>query len=1822
MSPTPHRLPTRLCALLVLLLGLLGLSPARADEVMLEILAQARLSYTDPVTGITVTTMSNRVEAMTPEAVPTLGFFSSDTANTRMWMSSPGKLMFPRLRASACNVDPLVRETLSVTMHSVQAQQTKQFTAIETAPNTGMFELKDDVIARLWTPNNPPNADALDVLPGDMVEASAPDCTGQTMRASLRIEARAFVFDAGSGRPLAGELVQLIDVSGNSNGGNPGGPAVVFQADGVTPMSGSLVTDADGGYVFPFLVAGDYRLVVRPVDGYGFPAAQVANGAARNFTYATVPASFGAVFTVGAQTNAVIVNVPLDPLPRGLSVQKTASRTVAEVAETLEYVVTVKNVGQQALTAVRLQDRLPLGFRYVPGTSRLDGKAVADPTGSAGPRLEWPLIDSLPAAVAHTLRYRVRIGTGAMQGDGINRAQAFAQAPETITSNLATAKVKVEAGVFSDRAIVMGTVYADCDANGVKDADEPGIPGVRLWMEDGTSVVTDGAGRYSLYGLSPRTHVLKLDPVTLPAGATPLAISHRHAGDGRSRFVDLTPGELQRADFALGGCSPALRDEVRLRVATAGQQGDEITGTLRTALSPTATAIASDVRALPASGRLGDAPTSGGLGGFGGAAGITGSIGSPGLAGSLGSAASFGSMAMGSMGSMGPFGSMGSTSAMGSRQSIGAMSAADMPITAPSASANLAAPPVDAAVAALAAAATSRAAVITPTPIAVTPGTEAPAPVPAAAVAPAPAPAPTAASASASASASAPAPAPASSISSKSSSAAVLVATSPVAPAAEAATSNAMSDNGPLPHFIGLRDGQVLPSPAPPVKLAGHLGTTLTLSVNGEPVGDAKIGERTRSIDDQTETRTYLGLPLRPGENRLTLTEHDAFGQLRATREATVLLAGALARIVIVAPESVEAGATAAVRLRFEDERGLPVTSRLPVTLAGPGRWGVDDLDPRLPDVQGFVEGGTVELAWKAPDVPGDALLRVAVDGVRAETRVAVAAALRPLIAVGVIDAVVNLRRVRGNGTSSGDDGFDDQLRAFAGDKKGADGRGAVFVKGEVYQDTLLTLVYDSDKDGNQRLFRDIQPDAFYPVYGDSSARSFDAQSTGRLYARIDRKQSWLLYGDYTTQSDDPIRQLGTYQRSLNGLKHHLQIGGLSANAFAARDSTRQNIVELRGDGTSGPYALGVGLVPNSEKVELLVRDRNQPALIISTTPKDRFTDYDLEPLTGRLLFRAPVPSVDADLNPISIRVTYEVEQGGPSFWVAGVDAQWQATESVQVGGSLVKDWNPLAPMRMGSANAKVALGERTALVAEVARIDRDASAVDGTAAHAGNAERFALTHDGQDLKARVHAARSDVGFDNRSALINSGRAEGGAQASYRVDERTRLTGEALYTADVASGARRLGVLVGVERSLESGAKVELGVRHVKDLNDHPGATTDDQGNSLGIQGGTTTSVRGKFSTPVPGLPQASVFIEGEQDVRDSDKHLLAVGGDYQVAGRGRVYLRHELVSSLTGPYSLDPTVRHNTTVLGVDAGTTVVGGEGRVFSEYRGREAFSGRETEAAIGLRNQWLVRPGLRLNASLERVQALRGGTGENQSSAATAGVEYTADPRWKGTARLEVREGAGSTGLLSTLGLAYKLDDQWTLLGKNVLAGTLAHGNRQPDRWQERLQLGAAYRGADNRLNALGRYEYKDERGTLGDVDSRRAHIVSVHAERQVGQGVAVTGRYAAKLVEEAFGGMRQRTTAQLASMRVTRDLGERWDVGASASVMGDARLRSRQTSLGAEVGYRAKDNLWISVGYNVRGFKDRDLSADNATARGVYLRLRFKFDETLFSRLNS
>jgi uncharacterized repeat protein (TIGR01451 family) len=249
-----------------------------------------------------------------------------------------------------------------------------------------------------------------------------------------------------------------------------------------------------------------------------------------------------------------------------LVVDKSASMSQAEVGSSIQYRIHVRNPGTGAVIAVKLNDTLPLGFQLIPGSvlMGLNGATpvkAADPQGTPGPQLVWSL-GNIAAAEIVEIDYRVRVAAGAERGTGINRAQAVG---DGVTSAVATAQVQVSGGAFDTSACVVGKVYVDCNGNRVQDVGEPGIPGVRLYFEDGTNLTSDENGNYSICGQRPITHVLKVDQTTLPAGSRLVVVSSRNAGDGDSLFVDLRDGELHRADFAEGSCTDKVMEEVKRR---------------------------------------------------------------------------------------------------------------------------------------------------------------------------------------------------------------------------------------------------------------------------------------------------------------------------------------------------------------------------------------------------------------------------------------------------------------------------------------------------------------------------------------------------------------------------------------------------------------------------------------------------------------------------------------------------------------------------------------------------------------------------------------------------------------------------------------------------------------------------------------------------------------------------------------------------------------------------------------------------------------------------------------------------------------------------------------------------------------------------------------------------------------------------------------------------------------------------------------------------------------------------------------------------------
>ncbi|MBO9644320.1 MAG: DUF11 domain-containing protein, partial [Pseudacidovorax sp.] len=910
--------------------------------------------------------------------------------------------------------------------------------------------------------------------PSMVAGANAATATG------LLVDPQGTVYDAVSRNPIAGALVTIRRQSCDGGtagsitadqvlGGNSG--LYTFNPDGTM----SMTTGADGTWQFYWLappVSGKctYTLAVTPPanSGYLYPSQRIP---AQSGTFSSCGAvtpnamspkegepttwytSLASGFNAdGSACDVVHNHIPLDPgLVNGLLLSKAASRKQVDFGDFLDYALTVTNKTGFPVQGVNFTDTLPAGFAYVPNSSRFNGNVIANPGGGVGPALSWQIPDAqLAPDQSVMVRYRVRVGVGArISGNATNRAQASAKG---YVSNTAENTVQVNGGVFSDEAFAFGKVYMDCKRDRQQEGeDEPGVPGVRLWLEDGTNVVTDGEGRWSLYGLKPLTHVLRLDETTLPVGATVELQDNRNAGTPTSRFVDLKKGEFHKANFPLQGCDNAdtQKDVQARRKAAAKNLDSELAGALRNRLDPQGQVIvATDTRGMPAAGQINGSGTGAG-------ASITATTGplidlpgAPQRSAGTGSAGASGGNFLDGMGTVGGTGTLVAAQQAkalpGIRAATGQVPAAGMGNQAAG------------------------------QPGSVTAG----------------------------------------------------LVPEPVAPSS-IELEKILPDLDNKPGFVELRNGDTLPAQAINVRVKGPAGAVLQLSVNGDAIDARRVGKKATLPKTETSAWEYIGVAFKPGSNRLRLQVMDEMGNARGEPvEITVTAPDKLGVVRIEVPTDARADARTPVPVQIvlTDAAGVPVTARTQITLeTDAGRWQEEDLNPNEPGLQAFIEGGKATFHLIPPGIPGDVRVRATVNGIVQEARLALLPDLRPMIAVGIVEGTLDLTKRGKLGIDQLPAGaaFEQELTSLnsngdTGNSR-AGGRAAFFLKGAIKGEYLLTASLDTAKSSKDRLFRDIRPDEFYPVYGDASERGYDAQSSQKLYVRIDKNRSYLLYGDFQT---------------------------------------------------------------------------------------------------------------------------------------------------------------------------------------------------------------------------------------------------------------------------------------------------------------------------------------------------------------------------------------------------------------------------------------------------------------------------------------------------------------------------------------------------------------------------------------------------------------------------------------------------------------------------------------------------------------------------------
>ena len=525
----------------------------------LEFLTYAPLAANAELTPVTTTSYRSSSGSFTPLPLPVpLGVTAPLTLGTLPLMVATvfheNEPFFLRLTDLDQNLDPTASETVIVTVTIPGTSESETLRLTETGPNTGIFT---GYIQSTSTGSTVAGNGLLFVEQNAHIDGhytDAVDGTDSSAAAAL-VDPYGIVFDTMTGLPVNGATITLINATTNQ-------PATIFGDDGVSTypasiLSGGTATDSSGRiytfpagfYRFPFLQPGSYILKVTPPPGYRAPSTvstiniQSLPGA----PYAIVnPGSRGEVFQLNPGP-ALHIDIPIDPLRTVLHLTKAASKTTVAIGDFLQYKVTVENTGSAAIISVVVSDRLPLGLRYRKGSTKIDGVSAADPVLLPDGRTMLFTVGNLAVGQRAAITYVVEVAAGAPLGPAANIATATGNGG--VTSNSAKAEILVKEDLFSSRTTVVGRVSPSGCATG--DAAGDGLAGVRIYLEDGTYVVTDQQGMYHFEGLEAGTHVVQLDLETLPKEYELISCEEnsRFAQTPFSQFVDLQGGTLWRADF-------------------------------------------------------------------------------------------------------------------------------------------------------------------------------------------------------------------------------------------------------------------------------------------------------------------------------------------------------------------------------------------------------------------------------------------------------------------------------------------------------------------------------------------------------------------------------------------------------------------------------------------------------------------------------------------------------------------------------------------------------------------------------------------------------------------------------------------------------------------------------------------------------------------------------------------------------------------------------------------------------------------------------------------------------------------------------------------------------------------------------------------------------------------------------------------------------------------------------------------------------------------------------------------------------------------------
>lgn len=1005
----------------------------------------------------------------------------------------------------------------------------------------------------------------------------------------------------------------------------------------------------------------------------------------------------------------------------------------------------------------------------------------------------------------------------------------------------------------------------------------------------------------------------------------------------------------------------------------------------------------------------------------------------------------------------------------------------------------------------------------------------------------------------------------------------------------------------------------------------------ILLKLNGKSVPGLNFSGRDLSATRDVAISRWAGVDIQRGENTFVAQVYDADGQIVSTLSRTVWFVDEVARARLVDDQSVaiaDGRTRPEIAIRLEDGDGHAVHEGriVEITVADPYRLAREaeeefesPVDAGFSAVSGVRVGadGIARVQLEPTLESGRVRLQVKLaDGAREDLDVWLAPEKRDWIVVGVAEV----------------EGMATRLEE-AGDRTAneltSDGRLAFFAKGVVKGDWLLTVAVDTAKrrgaaDGE--VFDEIDPNAYYTLYGDRTWQHNNAKSRYPVYVKLEKNTFQAVFGDYETGLTDT--ELGRYSRRLSGLKADYESQAVSVTAFAAE--TNQAFVkdELAADGTSGPFFLrSTPLIRSSEVITIETRDRFRADQVVSTRSLNRYSDYEIDYVTGEIFFRQPVAATDEALNPNVIVVDYETSDASARGITAGVRAAARlAGGKVQTGVTLIHEEDGASAGASGSdllaADVTVYLDDSTELRAELAASE----AATDRGSMSGEAVLLEATRRTEKLSMTGYYREETEGFglgqqaSNTSAIRRIGAqisAEIGVSETANGADRSvrRVQGQAYRETNLSEKAERdVADLVLSQDSQAFGASI--GVRAVSESFDDGAEARQ---SVLLLAGLRKTFLDQGLS--ISAVWEEPVRLDDDNDESTVFPGRAVFGLDKTLGKTATLNVRHEIT------YGANAS-GHNT-VAGVTweprGGTQL-----RAATDVLSNE--SGRRIGATVGVDQVWQVSDAWTLSGGLARRSNIDGDdeprdvvpdaavgplehgvrsslTQAEEYMSAYLGASYQVDGM-AASARLEARDSTSGERLVAVLGGAREITKTLSFSAASRHQKEKLHD--QANREQTDVRVGAAWRPRGEGLIVLNRFDlgHVKEDG----VQDRTKVVNNLAANVMLSDQTQVSMVHGVKHVKTNFKGTSASGWTHLVGGEVRHDITKKIDVGFQATWTSGEASQTDAWSYGPSIGYSPQKNIWMSVGWNAAGFEDADFEAARYKQQGPYIKLRAKFDQ--------